>query len=76
MLDFNNKRKWYEQPEDPEYPGNIWGWKFSIFGLVLILIFGGLMVYRHVSMGIPFGEFEPKEEVTLPQDSLETTTQE
>lgn len=35
--------------------GNIWGWKFSIYGLVLILILMGLMIYRHISLGVPFG---------------------
>lgn len=45
-------------PEDQEYIGNIWGWKFSLFGLVLILFLLGLMVYRHYSLGVPFGEME------------------
>jgi hypothetical protein len=35
--------------------GNIWGWKFSFYGLALILILLGLMVYRHISLGVPFG---------------------
>ena len=27
----------YEAKSDEEYIGNVWGWKFSLFGLVLIL---------------------------------------
>lgn len=36
--------------------GNIWGWKFSLIGLALIVLLGGLAAYRHVSLGVPFGE--------------------
>jgi len=27
----------YEPKTDDEYIGNVWGWKFSLFGLVLIV---------------------------------------
>lgn len=51
-------RKNDELPEDA-YLGNIWGWKFSLFGLFLIVGLGTLMVYRHYSLDIPFsGEME------------------
>ncbi len=39
-----------------EYVGNIWGWKFSLFGLALIVFLSGLMIYRHYTLGVPFGE--------------------
>ncbi len=30
---------WRYQPDsDTEYVGNIWGWKFSIFGAILIVV--------------------------------------
>lgn len=29
------------------YVGNIWGWKFSMFSLILILFMVGLMVFRY-----------------------------
>ena len=32
----------YEEADDPEYLGNIWGWKFSIFGAVLLFGLIGL----------------------------------
>ena len=35
--------------------GNIWGWKFSLYGLALILILLGLMIYRHIALDVPFG---------------------
>lgn len=54
---------WYKRdPFDGEYIGNIWGWKFSLFGLVLILLFLGLMLYRHAVLGVPFGMQEGSEE--------------
>lgn len=44
-----------KDPFDGEYVGNIWGWKFSWFGLALILLFTAIMLYRHWKMGVPFG---------------------
>ncbi len=45
--------------------GNIWGWKFSFYGLALILILLGLMIYRHITLEVPFGspetEVDPNE---------------
>lgn len=61
-----------KDPFDGEYIGNIWGWKFSLFGLALIVVLGGLMVYRHLSLGIPFGEggADEKTEQQRARDSL------
>ncbi|MEN0003676.1 MAG: hypothetical protein AAF798_06020 [Bacteroidota bacterium] len=52
---------WKEQQKRSEnweehYPGNIWGWKFSLFGLVVIVLLLGLMIYRHITLDVPFGE--------------------
>lgn len=30
-----------------EYLGNMWGWKFSFFGLALLILMIGLMAYRY-----------------------------
>lgn len=51
------KRQMEEQPDNWEdnYPGNIWGWKFSLIGLFVLLFLLGLMIYRHYSLGVPFG---------------------
>ena len=49
-------KKEFKDPFDGEYVGNIWGWKFSLIGLVVILLSLGLLIYRHYSSGIPFGE--------------------
>lgn len=51
-----------KDPFDGEYIGNIWGWKFSLIGLVLILLLLGLMVYRHWALGVPFGGDQPVQE--------------
>ena len=61
-----------KDPFDGEYIGNIWGWRFSMFGLVLLLLMGGLMAYRHFSLGIPFGG-KPAVPVEAPADSLSRT---
>jgi hypothetical protein len=44
-----------KDPFDGEYLGNIWGWRFSLFGLALLLIMLSLMIYRHYTLGVPFG---------------------
>lgn len=51
-----------KDPFDGDYIGNIWGWKFSLIGLILILLLFGLMVYRHLSMDVPFGLEQQSEE--------------
>lgn len=52
------KRRLTEDPSDQEYIGNIWGWKFSIAGLILIIIFAALLAYRTFVMEIPISEQE------------------
>lgn len=59
-----------KDPFDGDYIGNIWGWRFSITGAIVLLLLIGLMVYRHYQLDVPFGEPAPAEE-TVPADSLE-----
>ena len=49
-----------------EGKSNIWGWKFSRFGLLLIGSLSALAVYRHITLDVPFG-YDPsvEEEVIL-----------
>lgn len=54
----NLKKRLTEEPSEEEYIGNIWGWKFSIVGLVLILIFAALLAYRTFVMEVPISEQE------------------
>ncbi len=35
---------------DGEYIGNIWGWKNSYIGLVIISLMLALMIYRHATI--------------------------
>ncbi|MCB9080759.1 MAG: hypothetical protein H6555_03500 [Lewinellaceae bacterium] len=35
--------------------GNVFGWKFSLVGLGLIVFFTVLIIYRHVKYGVPPG---------------------
>ncbi len=39
---------------DGEYIGNMWGWKFSLFALALILALLAIVFYRYYVLGIPF----------------------
>jgi hypothetical protein len=56
-------------PFDGEYIGNVFGPKLTLYGGILILFFTGLALYRHWSLGVPFGWEEPKEEsATTPFD--------
>ena len=49
----------HQQNKDPEvfsgptFGNNIWGWKFSRFGLFLVLFFLGLVLYRRYTLGVP-----------------------
>jgi hypothetical protein len=40
------------QPESSG-PGNVWGWKFSLIGLAVILFFVLLAYFRWVQLGKP-----------------------
>lgn len=51
-----------KDPFDGEYIGNIWGWKFSLIGLGLILLLLAIMLYRHWKMDVPFGLQQGSEE--------------
>jgi len=41
---------------DGEYMGNIWGWRFTMFSLVGLLLVGSLAVY-----GVMTGQIDPNE---------------
>lgn len=69
----DNNRK---DPAEREYIGNIWGWKFSLFSLGLILFLGGIMLYRHISLGVPFGGPPLEATQETPADSTTTPTTE
>ena len=59
-------------PEDPEseYLGNIWGWKFSLIGLAVILFFLVLITFRWYQLGKPSLRGAPQTEEAL-EDSTE-----
>ncbi|MCP4121902.1 MAG: hypothetical protein GY751_09130 [Bacteroidetes bacterium] len=65
----NLNRKTEKNPKDEEYMGNIWGWKFSLIGLTLILILGGIIVYRHLTLDVPFQLHELQTEEGISSDS-------
>lgn len=62
-----------KDPHDGEYIGNIFGWRLSIIGAILLLLVGSLAVYRHHALGIPFGNPDPspEEPATPPLDTFQ-----
>ncbi|MFT4762007.1 MAG: hypothetical protein ACI9XO_003946 [Paraglaciecola sp.] len=54
-----------------EYIGNIWGWKFSMFSLALLLIFSGFIAFEYYKTGkFPMPERYEKERQMIKEDSL------
>lgn len=49
-------------PFDGDYVGNIFGWRISMIGLVVILAFGLLIVGRHYYLDVPYGIEDPLED--------------
>lgn len=45
----------FKQKDDGKYLGNVWGWKVSMVGGIVLSALLALMIYRHVSMGVPPG---------------------
>ena len=57
--------------KDKKDGGNIWGSKFSMFGLVVILLFISLIAIRSCMLGIPLGEvFRNQDATPAATDSL------
>jgi hypothetical protein len=65
MANFWKELKEQSENWEENYAGNIWGWKFSLFGLVVIVFLLSLMIYRHITLDVPFGQQEktPTEQV-------------
>ncbi|MCB0585818.1 MAG: hypothetical protein KDD06_10910 [Phaeodactylibacter sp.] len=63
-----------KDPFDGEYIGNIWGWKFSLFGAVLILVLLAIIAYRHYTMDVPLGMEDPLEQKAPAADSSRADT--
>jgi predicted MFS family arabinose efflux permease len=64
------KEKKKKDPWDGEYIGNLWGWRFSLIGLALIVAMVGIMVYRHYTLGVPFGAEQPERPEVSAPDSV------
>ncbi len=68
-------------PYDGDYVGNIFGWKLSMVGLLLIVLLASLAAYRHYSLDVPIGfedplenqkdRFAPASRADLAKDSLD-----
>jgi len=67
-------RKMFEnQPNDDEYIGNIFGWKISIIGAIVLLLVGGVIAYGHFTGKIDITTGEPINNIdySVPADSLQ-----
>lgn len=49
------------------YFHNFWGKKFTTYGAIFFAIILIWMIYRHYSLGVPFGMEEQKQERVEPQ---------
>lgn len=65
-----------KDPFDGEYIGNIWGWKFSLFGAALILLLFAVIVYRHYALNVPIGLEDPLEQKSSPAEDERRDTAE
>lgn len=50
-IPMSEKKSFFD--EMPSASGNIWGWKFSMISLVIILTFMALAYFRWVQLGKP-----------------------
>ena len=62
-----------KDPFDGEYIGNLWGWNFSLVGLVVIVLLTGIMAYRHYYLGQPILD---EKSPTVVQDTISATPKE
>ncbi len=60
-----------ESQEEPAYSGNLFSWRFSLFGLVLILVLLAIMAYRHYALDVPFGFNEDAKLEVVPDTLLQ-----
>jgi len=56
-------------PLDGEYIGNIWGWRLSLIGLVVLAFFLGLIAYRHYALDVPLGFEELRQDQSTAPDT-------
>jgi hypothetical protein len=64
-IPMSEKKSFFDDP--PSANGNIWGWKFSMISLVIILLFAALAYFRWVQVGKPsMREAPPIEQPTTP----------
>lgn len=52
----DNEKKSTTKENEDEYIGNMWGWKFSLFGLALMILLFALMLVRKCQVEAETGE--------------------
>lgn len=47
---------------DNSSSGNIFGWRISLIGLIIIVVLSAVAAYRHYTLGVPVGFDDPLEQ--------------
>ena len=64
----------HKDPFDGAYLGNIFGWKISLIGLVVIVLMTGIMAYRYYFLGVPIMETDASPPKTTTSQPIEKDT--
>ena len=64
MSEHERRKPFWFLTDYTEGEGNIWGWKFSIYGGIFIAILLTIAIYRHITMDVPFS-YDPKAEQAM-----------
>lgn len=61
----------------PPASSNIWGWKFSLISLGILLFMIALVAFRHWQLGVPINmdNVQMQDSTSLKQDSSDTLPQ-
>lgn len=67
------KKMFENQPDDSHYVGNIFGWKISTIGAIVMLVVGALIAYGHFTGKIDVTTGEPinNTDYSVPVDSIQ-----
>jgi hypothetical protein len=60
-MEENKRKEDLQSEDDPNYMGNMWGWKLSYISLGIIVFFVGWMAYLHWKTGTVPSGYNPDE---------------
>lgn len=59
----------FDDPDEGEYVGNIFGWKISLIGLAVIVFCAGIIAYGHITGQIDYRTGKAIPQTEHPKDS-------